>query len=161
MSAYLYIMAKGIRWEVGCGLATESSCRQRDWRRKHLEHLKERERRGKRERESTNSRMSWYIRKIFHHVTVLNPSSGTEIITSWGIRARSLLLNRCPVCLEAERLGLYVCGQRASSMQGEHPVITELGGLAAVPSMSLHTGWEMLYKFNEIEGDAYICINIF
>lgn len=82
--------------------------------------------------------------------TILNLPPGTEIIPSWGIRARSLLLNRCPVCLEAERLGLYVCRQTASSMQGEHTVIAELGGLAAVPSMSLHTGWEMLYKFNEI-----------
>lgn len=57
--------------------------------------------------------------------------TGTEIIPSWGIRARSLLLNRCPVCLKAERLGLYVC------VQGVHPIITESGGLAVVPRMSL------------------------
>lgn len=43
--------------------------------------------------------------------TILNLPPGTEIIPSWGIRARSLLLNRCPVCLETGRLSLYVCRQ--------------------------------------------------
>lgn len=63
--------------------------------------------------------------------TILNLPPGTEIIPSWGIRARSLLLNRCPVCLKAERLGHYVC------VQGVHPTITESGGLSVVPRMSL------------------------
>lgn len=86
-------------------MATGSRCRQRVWRRKRLVHFKERE------RVYQSPPVLVHQEDLTSRNTILNLPPGTEIIPGWGIRARSLLLNRCPVCLEADRLSLYVCGQ--------------------------------------------------